>query len=130
MQISGSHISCGIYAMHNLHISHFKQFLERSEEEAVRLGVQLYGVGEGWKTPRQGFRPGYKYIFSDVVGGQGTTIASFIRNNDLGDLKDIGEHQNPNTFNRINMWIWTYNGKKLPKPAVKPVSPTVKVSNL
>lgn len=48
-------------------------------------------------------------IFSDtdhkgVFGGN--ALCSYIRENKLGDIVELGPRQNPNTGNMIKIWIW------------------------
>jgi hypothetical protein len=115
MLIGPSKISCGIREMYGLSLADFKNMLN-----GLNAGQQSEGL-------MQSFTKNWTYIFSDSTGhGNGNMIARFIKDNDLGDLTEMGEWQNPNTLHTINLWIWKYNGNKLkPVEPPKPKAPAV-----
>lgn len=47
------------------------------------------------------------YTFADVVGFKnGSRLAKFIVKNNLGQIVETRSKRNPNTDNRIRVWIW------------------------
>ena len=55
-------------------------------------------------------------LFTDIVSKyhqQGTLLANYIYDNELGDIIETPVKTNPNTNNSIRAWIWTINKTKL-----------------
>ena len=100
----------------------------------VSCGVrELSGVS--YSAPREvlcvAFRHGYPsaahVVFSDVVGGHrsdasGESFAAYITENGLGTVIRSPIRSNPNTYNRIAVWIWTPN-KRACKQHLKDITP-------
>lgn len=54
------------------------------------------------------------YLFSDTVASKGgRKFAKFILDNELGSVYKSSEGINPNTQNKIEVFVWTPNKKKL-----------------
>ena len=93
---------------------------------------ELTGVsyGEPRDVIRQAFRQGYPsaahVVFSDVVGrrynASGELFAAYITENGLGTITRSPIRSNPNTYNRIAVWIWTPN-KRACKQHLKDITP-------
>jgi len=46
-------------------------------------------------------------IFSDVQGRHGHSLRDYIVKNKLGSVRTIGPKENPNTDNRIYVYVWS-----------------------
>lgn len=58
-------------------------------------------------------------MFSDVVQNRGEGLVAFIREHGLGTLSSPKARKNPNSGNRIKVWIWAPNFKALKKLGVQ-----------
>ena len=96
---------------------------ERAKKDGVGpcrwgyLGVQVQPV-EGyavWEDPAQYSRFRFA-IFTEAHGPAwaeengpkyGQNFAAFIRETQLGDVIETGRHVNPNSSNKLKVWVWT-----------------------
>lgn len=99
MNQSASAISCGVAQIWGMDLRGFKEFCAKHRPSGPS-GQSSLGVGKNWT-----------YVFSDNDQGRGKDIAQYIRDNDMGDIVEIGWARNPNTGANINTWIWRSNGK-------------------
>lgn len=105
-----------------------KALVERVRERAKQdkkssmawgyLGVQVMPV-EGyavWEDPAQYSRfrfaifteAHYPMYTEDTAGPKyGQNFAAFIREHRLGDVVETGRHVNPNSSNKLKVWVWT-----------------------
>jgi hypothetical protein len=120
--ITGSKISCGINEIYGLNLGYFKDLVganKHSQAKFLELQNSNRASGQGSAyVYSQTLSPNQAYIFSDTTYGQGKVIAQFIKDNDLGEIKEHGSWRNPNSGNQIFMWLWNYNGKKIPEVPV------------
>jgi hypothetical protein len=138
-RIRGTPISCGVHYYNNLSIKGFKASVgdtkkgpkpqpptttwywgDIGHEQNRRDWDRYYREIEKWED-RVAFERGYTYIFSDAYDGncQGNKIAAYIRKHKLGRIISTGRGVNPNSGNRIETWIWRYNGKRVQSNAAK-----------
>ncbi len=85
---------CGIREIANLEDCH-------TPKEALKEFIQEAKYEDGR----------FRYaVFSDIVRRTyGLKFAAFIRANKLGDVISTGYHVNPNSHNRLKVWVWTIN---------------------
>lgn len=105
MQVKISHISCGIRLLYGLDIGYFREIIK----DPPITSNSVPDVGGLLPTA---FIKDWTYLFSDNKHGDGTSIANYIKEHELGELYEHGWWINPNTSTKINLWIWKYNGKK------------------
>jgi hypothetical protein len=55
------------------------------------------------------------YTFTDVEDGNGDGVAKYIRANKLGTITRAPIALNPNSGNRIKIWIWTVDHAAMEK---------------
>lgn len=84
----------------------------------ISCGVrQLIGVHDD--SPSGGLRNAFRYpdngprcahvVFSDTTSGHGKRFAAFIVKKGLGTVISTPARVNPNSRNRIVVWVWTIN---------------------
>lgn len=98
IKISESYVSCGVDQFLDLDLQDFKDVVAEN----------CCAVGDSTDY----FRKNYWYVFSDNMFGAGKEIAKTIKKHKLGKLVSTGWSVNPNTGNKIQTWLWRYNGKK------------------
>jgi hypothetical protein len=108
MFIDSTQISCGIHQLHALYNhNNLDQSLFEAFEDSGLLQEDLF--------------PGFSYIlFSDTVAnGNGTRLAKFIVRRKLGTVTSDKPVVNPNSSNKIKLWVWKVNRKALRDWALK-----------
>lgn len=95
--LSASPISCGVYLMNDLYGGAVGAIRSAFEQSTPRLISQV--------------------VFSDVVGkaSAGTALAKHILDKNLGTITASRIKVNPNTGNRIRVWVWELNVPNLEK---------------
>lgn len=97
MNIWEASVSCGVRQLDELRMEDFRDLVAQN---IVSYGDEDY------------FKKGYWYIFSDNQMGAGRAIARTIKAKKLGKLVSTGWATNPNSGNKIQTWMWRYNGKQ------------------
>jgi hypothetical protein len=124
MEISPSNISCGVKQLYDLGYWS-KKFdgpagLTSGPHSTTiqQVTAQRHAI---FTSQYSGVMKGYTYLFSDAESyGNGTNFAKFIKQENLGELTEGHTTVNPNSSNKIRVWVWTYNGKKPSKYHVEP----------
>jgi len=74
----------------------------------------------------------FRYVYFAQNGPHyGDKFAAYILENKLGEIIETGSHVNPNSGNKLKMFVWTLNIENLKAWAVgnmKPVEPLVAVN--
>lgn len=90
--VSDSYISCGVSLIFGLQESTPEQIVNKILKERLITDRKLI---------REAF-----VVFSDTVYGRGPILYKYIQDNNLGDIIQMGPRKNPNTGNRIMLWVW------------------------
>lgn len=86
---------CGIKEIDGVEGSHPKEFL-LDIADAIMSGAEDAAF----------------YFFSDIGDAQnGKAIAAFLKRNKLGKITKTGAKRNPNSGNRLHMWVWNIDLK-------------------
>jgi hypothetical protein len=113
-EIDDSGVSCGVMMLPEVATISDHEFIE-SVNYRPEKGFDPFNV-KAWDIDYNDapFQKGYSYIFSDAVKfGNGRRIAALIKKHKLGTLVKTRAATNPNSGNKIETWIWRYNGKKV-----------------
>lgn len=100
--LTDSSISCGV-----LQLSRFDEY----HDPADLLSHSVYEYYDH-DIPEVRF-----IIFSDIntKGHGGSGVAEYIKTNGLGEIWQSNTRINPNTGNRICVWVWEVDSKKFSK---------------
>lgn len=104
-----SSISCGVYQIYGLTYWN-RSMLEERHKFADYTKKQ---VEEQRSVLWTKLSKGFTYTFSDADQFKnGSQLAAFIKQQNLGTITEHGPMTNPNTARAIRVWIFTYNGNK------------------
>lgn len=105
--VNGSSMSCGISTLWGL--------------GATPVSIVNKVLHQRAATDRKWMREAF-VVFSDLVHGAGARLCKYIRDNNLGNITEIGPRMNPNTGNMIKIWVWEPPHESLdPKDKYLPV---------
>lgn len=115
-EIDDSLISCGVSQLHSL----FDLFTDEGIDER---GEEITGdfvpkrLFDTCRYDHWSAKEGKQFIFSDRAHrmSPGSQLARFIRKNGYGKVTAGPVTVNPNTENKIRVWIWAPNSKFLDK---------------
>lgn len=96
-----SDISCGVHQLSAVREIDFKSF-----KKLINGDMSCCGDYSCLKK-------GQTYLFSDSQGGNGRKMAGWIQRHNLGSLTSTPWRLNPNSGNKIKVWVWRYNGRKI-----------------
>lgn len=97
--LGGSSISCGISTLLGLQVDPKgiveKILVERSaQDKRIREAFVIFSDKEG------------RSLDGSVLRLGGDALCQYIRDNNLGDILEMGPRTNPNTGNLIKIWVW------------------------
>lgn len=97
MNIEDSMVSCGVHEIYGL---------KKSPRQNIKDFAQQH-----WDSYEQEWWEFVPFvIFSDTVkSGSGQKLADFITSNDLGIVRTLRARTNPNSGNKIKVWLWSVN---------------------
>lgn len=107
--ITGSYVSCGVRSLYNMHQYTPEQLVEQVREfrNAQGPSIAQFGITPGMRAA-SAVRFSH-IIFSDwEIGSPGAALARHIGINPaLGEITASPSAINPNSGNRIVVWVWT-----------------------
>jgi len=82
--------------------------LERTAKESL---LEICEEKYGWGASQQAF-----ILFTDITtSGRGRKLSKYITDNKLGDVIKTNPKTNPNSGNRVTVWVWAINETALLK---------------
>lgn len=85
---------------------HEIEALERTAKESL---LEICEEKYGWGASQQAF-----ILFTDITTSvRGRKLSKYITDNNLGDIIKTASKVNPNSGNRVTVWVWAVNEKRL-----------------
>lgn len=100
LAIVNSYMSCGVKIVYDLDLS------RTTNERAIEIGNYHF-------DPTRLRTPAAMYAFSDnEANRRGHDLAQLFKENELGEITETGFHVNPNSNNKIKVWIFAPDNDK------------------